>query len=51
MYFYLGLLYDMIGGKEASNKYFMEVVKLNSPQFFEYRIAEWKMGDLGNGNK
>lgn len=45
MYFYLGLLYDMIGGKEASNKYFMEVTKLNSPQFFEYRIAEWKMGD------
>ncbi|HAK68918.1 MAG TPA: hypothetical protein DEO40_05320 [Treponema sp.] len=44
MYFYLGLLYDMIGGKEASNKYFMEVVKLNSPMFFEYRIAEWSVG-------
>lgn len=51
MYFYLGLLYDMMGGTEASNKYFMEVVKLNSPQFFEYRIAEWKMGDLGNVKK
>lgn len=48
MYFYLGLLYDMIGGKEASNKYFMEVVKLNGPQFFEYRIAEWKMGEVAN---
>lgn len=51
MYFYLGLLYDMMGGAEASNKYFMEVVKLNSPQFFEYRIAEWKMGDIKNGIK
>ncbi|MBQ1833517.1 MAG: hypothetical protein II563_11555 [Treponema sp.] len=51
MYFYLGLLYDMIGGKEASNKYFTEIVNLNSPQFFEYRIAEWKMGDLSNGIK
>ncbi|MBR7079145.1 MAG: hypothetical protein IKI40_01325 [Treponema sp.] len=46
MYFYIGLLYDMIGGKEAANKYYMEVVNLNSPMFFEYRIAEWSVGDL-----
>ena len=46
MYFYIGLLYDMIGGKEAANKYYMEVVNLNSPMFFEYRIAEWSVGEL-----
>ena len=48
MYFYLGLLYDMVGGIEASNKYYMEVIKLNSPMFFEYRIAEWRVGDIKN---
>lgn len=46
MYFYIGLLYDMIGGKEAAAKYYTEVVNLNSPMFFEYRIAEWSIGDL-----
>ena len=48
MYFYLALLYDMVGGIEASNKYYMEVVKLNCPMFFEYRIAEWRVGDIKN---
>ncbi|MBO4321001.1 MAG: hypothetical protein J5857_11110 [Treponema sp.] len=46
MYFYIGLLYDMIGGKEAAAKYYTEVVNLNCPMFFEYRIAEWSIGDL-----
>ena len=44
MYFYLGLLYDMYGGKEASRQYYSEVLKLNSPLFFEYKIAAWSMG-------
>ena len=44
MYFYLGLLYELMGGSEASRGYFMEVIKLNSPMFFEYRLAEWSVG-------
>ncbi len=46
MYFYLGLLYDMIGGSEASREYFTKVVAMNSPMFFEYRIAEWSVGKV-----
>lgn len=41
MYFYLGLLYDMFGSKSAAKEYYAKVLELNSPMFFEYRIAEW----------
>lgn len=50
MYFYLGLLYDMFGGTEFANEYYLKVVNMNSPMFFEYRIAEWKVGKVNNGN-
>src|SRR5574344_318840 len=38
MYFYLGLLYDMFGGKELATQYYTKVVDMQSPMFFEYRI-------------
>ena len=41
MYFYIGLLYDMFGSKSAANEYYAKVLELNSPMFFEYRLAEW----------
>jgi tetratricopeptide (TPR) repeat protein len=44
MYFYLGLLYDMFGGKELATQYYTKVVDMQSPMFFEYRIAEWNTG-------
>ncbi len=43
MWFYMGLLYDMAGGVEAARQFYSEVLKLNSPMFFEYRLAEWSM--------
>ncbi len=48
MYFYLGLFYDMFGGREYANSYYARVVDLNSPMFFEYRLAEWSLAQ-GNG--
>ena len=47
MYFYLGLFYDMFGGKEAAKEYYTKVVEMNSPMFFEYRLAEWSIKENG----
>lgn len=44
MYFYLGLFYDMFGGHEAACEFYTKVINMNSPMFFEYRIAEWNLG-------
>ena len=46
MYFYLGLLYDMFGGIESAAPYYTKVVQMNSPMFFEYRLAEWSVGKV-----
>lgn len=43
MYYYLGLYYDMFGGVEAAKDFYSKVVELNSPMFFEYRLAEWRV--------
>jgi hypothetical protein len=41
MYYYLALLFDLFGGTEAAKEFYSKVVGLNSPMFFEYRLAEW----------
>ncbi|MCH5291737.1 MAG: tetratricopeptide repeat protein [Treponema sp.] len=51
MYFYMGLFYDMFGGIEHAREYYVKVLDLKSPQFFEYRLAEWSMEINSNGNK
>ena len=43
MYFYLGLFFDMFGGTEFANDYYAKVVNMQSPMFFEYRLAEWRL--------
>ena len=43
MYFYLGLFFDMFGGTEFANDYYTKVVNMQSPMFFEYRLAEWRL--------
>ena len=43
MYFYLGLYYDMFGGKEFAMENYAKVLGLNSPMIFEYRLAEWSL--------
>lgn len=42
MYYYLALFYDMFGGAELANEYYAKVVSMNSPMFFEFRLAEWR---------
>lgn len=41
MYFYLGQLYDMFGSYESAKEYYSKVLAMNSPMFFEFRLAEW----------
>lgn len=45
MYFYLAQFYDMFGDEENARKYYAKVLEMNSPMFFEYRLAEWKIKD------
>ena len=45
LYFYMGLLYTIVGGgEEVANEYFIKVAEMNTAMFFEYRIAQWNVG-------
>lgn len=50
MYYYLGLFYDMFGAEEGAKEYYAKVVSMNTPMFFEYRLAEWRVNDKKTGN-
>ena len=41
MYFYLALFYELSGSTEAAKEFYSKVLNMNSPMFFEYRLAEW----------
>ena len=41
MMYYLGLFYEINGNDVLSEKYYTDVLSLNSPMFFEFRLAEW----------
>lgn len=43
MTFYLALYDEMKGRNESSKKIYSEVASLQSPMFFEFRLAEWKV--------
>lgn len=46
MWFYLGLFYDMFGGGEFASENYAKLLALNSPMIFEYRMAEWRVGQI-----
>lgn len=46
MWFYLGLFYDMFGGGEFASEHYNKLLAMNSPMIFEYRMAEWRIGQL-----
>ncbi len=48
MNFYLGLFNEMLGSTEMAKEYYAKVLALNSPMFFEFRIAEWNIGTIGD---
>ena len=45
MYFYMGLLSELYSSTTESNEWYAKVLAMNSPMFFEYRLAEWSVGN------
>ena len=41
--YYLGLYFEMKGSYTIANEFYSSILKLNSPMFFEYRLAEWSV--------
>lgn len=39
--YYLALYYDIKGDTSLAQKYYVEVCSIQSPMFFEYRLAKW----------
>ena len=49
MKYYLALYYDMKGSKSVAAEYYNQITKMQTPMFFEYRLAEWALpADLKN---
>lgn len=46
MLYYLALYYDLKGSNAVAAEYYNQILKMQTPLFFEYRIAEWAI--LGN---
>lgn len=44
--FYLALYYQLTGKDSLAHKYYNEVVAMQSPMFFEYRMAQWESGEV-----
>ena len=40
----------MFGAEEGAKEYYAKVVSMNTPMFFEYRLAEWRVNDKKTGN-
>lgn len=41
MTYYLGLYYEMKGSLAIAKEYYSKITSMQSPLFFEYRLAEW----------
>ena len=45
MMYYYGLFNEIYGNDVQAKKYYTDILALNSPMFFEYRLAEWAVGE------
>lgn len=43
MLFYLAEYYDLFQSKTVAQKYYLEIVSVTAPTFFEYRLSKWAM--------
>lgn len=41
MTYYLALYYELKGSDRVAREYYSQVTKMQTPMFFEYRLAEW----------
>lgn len=47
--YYLALYHEIRGDDQNAKKYYNDIIKLQAPMFFEYRLAEWALQDLEKG--
>lgn len=45
MRFYMGLYYELMGNSKLAEEFYVQVVNMTAPMFFEYQIAEWGLGN------
>lgn len=43
MMYYFAMYFDLKGMNQIAREYFVKIQKMQSPMFFEYRLAEWGM--------
>ena len=41
MMYYFALYYDLKGMKQVASEYYGKITQMQTPMFFEYRLAEW----------
>ena len=46
--YYTALYFELKKNVSIAQKYYAEVVGMQSPMFFEYRLAEWSVTDDSN---
>jgi len=46
MLFYSAMYYELFGSKSIAQKYYLEVISLQAPNFFEYRLSQWAIRNL-----
>ncbi len=46
MLFYSAMYYDLFQNKSIAQKYFIEIVSLPAPNFFEFRLSQWELKRL-----
>ncbi|MBP5792145.1 MAG: hypothetical protein J6W46_00675, partial [Spirochaetaceae bacterium] len=47
--YYMGVFYELNGSPETAKTLYFEIQNMNSPMFFEYRLAKWAL-EKGNGS-
>jgi len=50
MLFYSAMYYDMFQNRSIAQKYFLEVLSIRAPTFFEFRLSEWAIRDMNNAS-
>jgi len=41
--YYMAVFYELNGGDEAAKTLYLEIQSMNTPMFFEYRLAKWAL--------
>jgi tetratricopeptide (TPR) repeat protein len=48
MLFYSAMYYNLFQNKNIAQKYFIEITSQPTPSFFEFRLSQWALRDLGS---